>query len=386
MLARILICCSVSSMGSGRTVPDASSTLLRMHKLYQQQTPHDTTLYDALEVAPNATSAQISQSYRALSRRYHPDKSSGREEKLRHVQHAYNILKDDSSRLPYHQYGLIEVSDAAFLLTGARSPKVMSANQEKLLRLMGYLPDKKLAYDERILFLAANLVERMRPLVEDTISASAMTDSVAQECATLKKLPLGAQILRCIGRAYQRAGQQVLRQERFKLAGGITNALQSYKHKTRYLLDAVVVGGRLIMSEKMRGGRKPTPNNAIDAQARLEYHFLEDEDIDDNAIEEEEYEKAMKAQLESLQIEALWKVSKIHLDRAVNDACHHVLDGIYFFFPSHSSSHGEGWSEGGDGWISSRGRAISSSVGRLRAALALVLIGETLVKCANDTS
>lgn len=383
--ARFLICCSVSSVGLGRTVPDASSTLLRMHKLYQQHPPHDTTLYDALEVAPNATSAQISRSYRVLSRRYHPDKSSGREEKLRAVQHAYSILKEDASRLPYHQYGLTEVSDAAFLLTGARSPKQMSANQEKLLRLMGYLPDKKLAYDERILFLAANLVERMRPLVEDTISPSAMTDSIAQECAILKKLPLGAQILRCIGRAYRRAGQQVLRQERFKLAGEITNALQSYKHKTQHFLEAVVVGGRLIMTEKKLDGRKPTPINAVDAQARLNYHFLEDEDIDDNAIEEE-FERARKAQVESLQIEALWKVSKIHLDRAISDACHHILDGKYFFFPSHASSKGLAWSEGGDGWVSSGGRAISSSAGRLRAALALVLIGETLVKCAKDTS
>ncbi|KAI2510696.1 hypothetical protein MHU86_3644 [Fragilaria crotonensis] len=297
LFARFLICCSVSSVGLGRTVPDASSTLLRMHKLYQQHPPHDTTLYDALEVAPNATSAQISRSYRVLSRRYHPDKSSGREEKLRAVQHAYNILKEDSSRLPYHQYGLTEVSDAAFLLTGARSPKQMSANQEKLLRLMGYLPDKKLAYDERILFLAANLVERMRPLVEDTISPSAMTDSIAQECAILKKLPLGAQILRCIGRAYRRAGQQVLRQERFKLAGEITNALQSYKHKTLHFLEAVVVGGRLIMTEKKLEGRKPTPINAVDAQARLNFHFLEDEDIDDNAIEEEEFERPGKRSL-----------------------------------------------------------------------------------------
>ena len=83
-----------------RTIPEATSTLLKMHKLYQQQAPHDTALYDALEVAPNATSAQISHSYRSLSRRYHPDKSPDREEKLRAVQNAYSVLKEDASRLP----------------------------------------------------------------------------------------------------------------------------------------------------------------------------------------------------------------------------------------------------------------------------------------------
>jgi curved DNA-binding protein CbpA len=377
---------SLASVVMARTVPEATSTLLKMHKLYQQQAPHDTALYDALEVAPNATSAQISRSYRSLSRRYHPDKSPDREEKLLAVQNAYSILKEDASRLPYHQYGLTEVSDAAFLLTGARSPKTLSADQEKLLRLMGYLPDQKLSYEERILFLAANLVERMRPLVEDVISTSAMVDSIAQECAVLKKLPLGAQILRCIGRAYRRAGQQVLRRERYKLAGEITNALQSYKHKTQHLLEAAAVGSRLMLTEKKQEDRKSDTSNVINAQGRLEYHFLEDEDLDDNVIKEAEHEKSKKVQLESLQVEALWKVSKIHLDRAISDSCHHVLDGKYFFFPSHASSNALDWSKGGDGWVSSKGQAISASAGRLRAALALVLIGDTFVKCAKEAS
>lgn len=386
LLLLLLLCRFHTRKVMARTAPEATSTLLKMHKLYQQQAPHDTTLYDALQVSPNATSAQISRSYRFLSRQYHPDKSSGREEKLRAVQNAYSILKEDASRLPYHQYGLTEVSDAAFLLTGARSPKMLSADQEKLLRLMGYLPDQKLSYDERILFLAANLVERMRPLVEDVISTSAMMDSIAQECAVLKKLPLGAQILRCIGRAYRRAGQQVLRRERFKFAGEITNALQSYKYKTQHLLEAVAVGGRLILTEKKREDRQSDTYNPIHAQEQLEYHFLKDEDFDDNVMKQEEHDKARKAQLESLQIEALWKVSKIHLDRAISDSCHLVLDGKYFFFPSHASSNSEAWSEGGDGWVSSRGQAISASAGRLRAALALVLIGDTFVKCAKGTS
>ena len=381
-----LLCHSLFSIVMARTIPEATSTLLKMHKLYQQQAPHDTALYDALEVAPNATSAQISHSYRSLSRRYHPDKSPDREDKLRAVQNAYSVLKEDASRMPYHQYGLTEVSDAAFLLTGARSPKALSPDQEKLLRLMGYLPNQKLSYEERILFLAANLVERMRPLVEDVISTSAMVDSIANECAVLKKLPLGAQILRCIGRAYRRAGQQVLRRERYKLAGEITNALQSYKHKTQHLLEAVAVGSRLMLTEKKQEDRKSDTSNFMNAQARLEYHFLEDEDLDDNAIKEAEHEKAKKAQLESLQIEALWKVSKISLDRAISDSCHHVLDGKYFFFPSHASSNTLDWSKGGDGWVSSRGQVISASAGRLRAALALVLIGDTFVKCAKVSS
>lgn len=376
-----------------KTLPEASSTLLRMHKLYQQQAPHDTTLYDILEVAPNATAAQISKSYRVLSRKYHPDKATDRAENLHSVQQAYEILKDDVTRLPYHQYGLTDVSDAAFLLTGARSPKSLSANQEKLLRLMGYIPGQKLSHDERILYLAANIVERIRPLVEDIIPSSALTDSIAQECAILKRLPLGAQILRCVGRAYRHAGQQVLLQDRFKLAGEVTNVLRQYKHKTQYILEAAAVGGKLLVTANRWKGRKfdlAGPVAGTIDTPRIEYEFPEDDadddPFDDNSIDEAEYDKAKKVELESLQVEALWKISKFHLDQTIHLACKHVLDGKYFFFPSHMSSNTEDWYTQGDGWVTARGQTISVSVGRLRAASALVLIGDTLVKCSKESS
>ena len=59
--------------------------------------------------------------------------------------------------------------------------------------------------------MAANLMERIRPLVEGAIDESTLAHAVAQECDALKKVPLGAHILRCIGRAYRHSGQAVLR-------------------------------------------------------------------------------------------------------------------------------------------------------------------------------
>jgi hypothetical protein len=42
-----------------------------------QQPPHDTQLYDILQVNPNlSTQAQIAKSHRNLSRKYHPDKAT----------------------------------------------------------------------------------------------------------------------------------------------------------------------------------------------------------------------------------------------------------------------------------------------------------------------
>jgi hypothetical protein len=358
-------------------LPEAPSTLLKMHKFYTQHPPHDTALYDVLEVPPNATCARIARSYRSLSRKFHPDKTKGGESQLEEIREAFEILKDDSTRLPYHQFGLKEISDAAFLLTGTRSPKQLDQNQIRLLRLMGYVPGWEMSYHDRIMFLAANLVERMRPLVEDTITPAAMSDSVIQECMLLKRLPLGSQILRCIGRSYRHAGQRVLRSERFKLVGEIHSAVRKNFHATKHLLEAATVTGKLIAKETINSRRR----NVI--SPRIAYHFEEyDEEIYANDdIKDEEQRKARAAVLESLQVEALWKISKIHLDRVIHDACRKVLEGTYFFFPSHSSPDHRDWNKGGDGWVSTNGRIISTPVAKLRAASALVLIGDTMVKC-----
>lgn len=383
----------VSSAAAKRT-PEASSTLLRMHRLYQQQRPHDTTLYDTLQVHPNATAAQITKSYRKQSRKYHPDKQADGEEKLQAVREAYEVLKEDATRLPYHQYGLTQVTDAAFLLTGSRSPRAaVSPDQVRLLRLMGHVPGQKFGKEDRILFLAANLVERIRPLVEDAISPTQLLDYIAHECLALKKLPLGAQILRCIGRAYRHAGQSVLRELKFKKAGELSNVLRANLHKTKQVLEAAAAGSKFIVKEKrLANNKKAQDNNSINDSgvARIGYYQGDDDDMyADDDINQDEWYKANAAELESLQIEALWKVSKIQLDRTIQEACRRVLDGEYFFFPSHfASSQRDDWGRVvdpvDDGWVSSRGQTIKTSVGRIRAASALVQMGDAMVECAKD--
>jgi hypothetical protein len=144
-------------MVHAKKTPEASSTLLKMHRLYMSQPPHDDSLYNILSVSPNATQAEITKSYRRLTRALHPDKhhhlrhsshftQHEREERLQQVQEAYEVLKDDSTRLPYHRFGLLDTSFAAFLLTGGRvqgttiSP---SQDQERLLQMMGFYHTKQ---------------------------------------------------------------------------------------------------------------------------------------------------------------------------------------------------------------------------------------------------
>ncbi|KAJ7169537.1 DnaJ protein [Mycena filopes] len=63
--------------------------------------------YRVLGVEKDATAAQIKKAYFALARKYHPDTSTDKsaQDKFVEIQSAYDILKDDSKRQMYDQYG-----------------------------------------------------------------------------------------------------------------------------------------------------------------------------------------------------------------------------------------------------------------------------------------
>ena len=217
-----------------RSTPELSSTVLQMHKMYITSPPHDTELYDILHVPPNATAAQIAKSYRNLCRRFHPDKllagsTPDQSVRLRQVQDAYEILKNDSTRLPYHQYGLTDPNVAVAILLGPQRhlSHLLDEAHRELLQLMGYESfessedqyhtspisiDAKRRHHQRVQFIAARLVERLRPLVEETVSPGFVAHQLARDCDQWKRLPLGAQVIRCVGRAYRHAGQDYLQQ------------------------------------------------------------------------------------------------------------------------------------------------------------------------------
>lgn len=103
-------------------------------------------------------------------------------------------------------------------------------------------------------------------------------------------------------------------------------------------------------------------------------HDLDSHLESDEQLKETERLKAQAAILESLQVEALWKITKIDLDRTIQEACNLILTGEYFFFPTQHA----------DGWVGSTGEAVDTSIGRLRAAAALVMIGDIMVRCSKE--
>ncbi|CAG8574630.1 15049_t:CDS:2 [Funneliformis caledonium] len=65
----------------------------------------DTKLYDILEVAPNASEAEIKKAYRKLALKYHPDKNPDTGDKFKEIGHAFEILSEREKRDIYDQFG-----------------------------------------------------------------------------------------------------------------------------------------------------------------------------------------------------------------------------------------------------------------------------------------
>jgi len=452
-----------------RPLPEASSTLLKTHGVYARFPPHDLSLYDLLQVPPNATAAEIAKSYRKITRTLHPDKHARngknddgenddddairRRDELDRVREAYEVLRDDATRLPYHRHGLFETSQAAVLLTGGRygfggggtsRGRSTSTNGEgrseallELLLLMGYeptAPDARFRIGEeqrhryRVHLLASRLAEKIRPVVEmGALTHGDLAHAVAEEADRLKALPLGAQIVRCVGRAYRHSGQKYLRKQRAKgrnrgmvdaIVGKQYGIMGTSKHligleplreryrSAKHFVTAAVASGRVVLTETLLARRHGSSVEKQDLS--LTYHFDDDEFgvvgtvscgkgnrddshdpvMTDEEIKERERIKAELAALESMQVDALWKIFKIDLDRTVREACELVLEGDSFCFPSnqHPSQYDQHCRRRGedDGWVGSSGVAIDADVGRIRAASALVMIGDIMVRRSKE--
>merc|ERR1712071_28524 len=157
-------------------------------------------------------------------------------------------------------------------------------------------------------------------------------------------------------------------------------------------------------------------DDAFDTDEETMFSDTEDESVlltSEDEIRESERSKAQIALIHTLQIEALWKVSKIDLDKTIQESCKLLLSGNHFFFPIHygrygrritggtgktnqyynSGKHFEAKGNGqylynnempADGWVGGSGQIVDMNEGRMRAAAALVLIGDTLVQCSKD--
>lgn len=76
---------------------------LSIHPCRHNPMPHQTTLYEILEISPAASARVIKAAYRCLAQFNHPDKNSAAAsgERLALINHAYAVLSDPPQRQRY---------------------------------------------------------------------------------------------------------------------------------------------------------------------------------------------------------------------------------------------------------------------------------------------
>ena len=102
-------------------------------------------LYQILDVARDASQAEIKRAYRRLACQYHPDANPGdkdAEEKFKKINAAYSVLSDPEKRVRYDRFGSADGSDP---FGGTSSPGT-SATSSLPFRSAG-------AYSERAFFM-----------------------------------------------------------------------------------------------------------------------------------------------------------------------------------------------------------------------------------------
>jgi hypothetical protein len=192
----------------------------------------------------------------------------------------------------------------------------------------------------------------------------------------------------------------------------------------KHLMTAAVASGRVVLSERIMEATTPSPKFKSNGAVTIEYQGEQEDEYNHDdflllgpasdhtspsqeEMQHKERRKAQEAMLQALQVEALWKISKIELDRTIQEACELILSGTYFFFPSHQvpppppppppstvppppipkrEQYGDHHHDVGDydGWVGAAGTTVNTNVGILRAAEALALIGDVMVRCSKQ--
>jgi curved DNA-binding protein CbpA len=125
-------------------------------------------LYETLDVAMTATSAEIKKAYRRLAQKSHPDRG-GDAEAFHQIQTAYDVLSDESRRAHYDKTG-----------DDTQSPNLSSIAFEKVAELFASIIADK---------TSGNIIDRCRNLIDQKQQqATKASQSAEKETAKLLKL------------------------------------------------------------------------------------------------------------------------------------------------------------------------------------------------------
>ena len=95
--------------------------------------------YKILELNDNCTKKEIKKKYHELSKKYHPDKNNGKDEKFKQINEAYETLYDDDLREQYkikRYFKNIDFNEDDYQLLKKYYYSFINSNEFKLMKLL----------------------------------------------------------------------------------------------------------------------------------------------------------------------------------------------------------------------------------------------------------
>merc|ERR1712137_819145 len=272
--------------------------------------PKETEFYDVLEVPVDASVSQIKKSYFLKARKCHPDKNPNNpeaEEQFKLISMAYEVLSDPEKREAYHRHGKagIEIGEVdpralfSMLFGGGRFDSYIcelnffngvGGPEEEETEEKEKEAEK--AQKERVEFLKAELIEKLKPWMEG--NAKAFADSILAEAEDLRNESYGSGLLHHLGYIYENEARQHLRG--FLGLSGMAAEVREKVHLFKEVIGALSQASKTMMLEE---------------QLQL--------------TETEEERRLLEPLMQKESIVSMWRVARLDIESAVREACEQVL-------------------------------------------------------------
>eukprot|EP01062_Namystynia_karyoxenos_P073170 TRINITY_DN70009_c0_g1_i1.p1 TRINITY_DN70009_c0_g1~~TRINITY_DN70009_c0_g1_i1.p1 ORF type:complete len:633 (+),score=242.39 TRINITY_DN70009_c0_g1_i1:75-1901(+) len=284
----------------------------------------DLDYYDALEVQPSASAAEIRRAYFRLANQWHPDKCAHPQakEKFQRLSEAYQVLGDPDLRQKYDAKGKDglgehEFADPALIfaaLFGSEKFEQLIGKLQLVLLISGddFTRDElRTLQQRREARIAVNLVKILRPYVDGYTEA--FDEGMKSFADDLANTAFGDQMLETIGGIYKLKGRQQL-----SLVDGSVASMQERMEGLRRQWSVLAAGGSLLhAASSNRDGLK---NMAQDAQGGA---------AGDAPPEREQEIREAGARLMPKLVQMLWEITAHDvagtlagaLDKLLHDSC-----------------------------------------------------------------
>jgi len=290
-------------------------------KLTSPKKVKETTLYDLLEVTPDASSATIRKQYYAMAMKYHPDKNpddAHAEAMFKKMSEAYQILSDPTLRARYDSMGSEAATPAGGFMNAQDFFRQMFGG-DKFLNLIGDISLGKILNDmmtsppsnqqsyalskeqqaelerlhkERVEMLLQHLTQKTSQYTKGLQSQEQLQEAIHKEALDLSKESYGVPLLHSIGYVYLSKSRQALGGYKWLGIPGMMHSVKEKGHIVSSLFDTIGA---------VRSATTPDPNNSQVSNAP--------------SVEQEEKIK-----------NALWKASNFEVEATLRAVCEKFLN------------------------------------------------------------